>query len=419
MFAITCSSERLPDGRFQLLADENWRLKTRKQILLDGPFIEVWDQLLALGGLSHESQRAVLQQMGKEARTRLIATLTAFRRGGLVEFEANDGPPSATLAQPRLIKLHLELTHRCNFRCAACYLGARLQRAGADDSGEGTTDQWLQTIREAAELGCSFATVTGGEPFVRRDLLTLLEALSDHGIISEINTNASPITPEIAARLSTLLISGVSVTLYGYDESSAQQYSGNAPGYLAAMRAVHSLAEARVPVNVKYFTTRDNVDGFARVKRELEPLGIELSRIGHTIHADIFDGEQRGGELAAPNLPHPQVVQDRELPCHPTGRVLNIEPDGRIRACPKIGVHFGNVFRDGLRTVWEQSSGVKAFRAFWVDYCQEEGFVQGSRHGSLCPASAMLSKPNGLSQFRSRWQTWQQEEPYVQIGSSR
>ena len=57
--------ERLPDGRFQLLADENWRLKTRKQIFLDGPFIEVWDQLLALGGLSRQSQRAVLPPSGK------------------------------------------------------------------------------------------------------------------------------------------------------------------------------------------------------------------------------------------------------------------------------------------------------------------------------------------------------------------
>jgi len=100
--------------------------------------------------------------------------------------------------------------------------------------------------------------------------------------------------------------------------------------------------------------------------------------------------------------------------------VLNIEPDGRIRACPKIGVHFGNVFQDGLKNVWHRSSDVDAFRSFWVDYCKQEGFVQGASHGSLCPASAMLSKPNGLSQFRSRWQSWQQEEErYVQIGSPR
>src|SRR5215218_4013072 len=107
MFAITCSSERLPDGKFHLFANENWRLKTRKKLFLDGPFVTIWEQLLELGKLSHESQRAVLQEMSPEARSRLIATLAAFRRGGLLEFEADNEPPSATLARPRLIKLHL------------------------------------------------------------------------------------------------------------------------------------------------------------------------------------------------------------------------------------------------------------------------------------------------------------------------
>ena len=91
-------------------------------------------------------------------------------------------------------------------------------------------------------------------------------------------------------------------------------------------------------------------------------------------------------------------------PNNPTGTVLNIEPDGRIRACPKVSVHFGNVFRDGLRHVWERSSEMAGFRAFWIDYCKTAGFEKGTKHDVLCPAAAMLSQPEGLTQFRRQWQ---------------
>jgi MoaA/NifB/PqqE/SkfB family radical SAM enzyme len=406
MFAMTCSSERLPGGEFQVLANENWRLKVRKPVILKGALADLWEQLSAVAELSHQEQRSLLKQMDPRAKASLIVALSKFQRSGWIQFKAEYKSPAETLARPQLVKLHLELTHRCNFQCTACYLGSRLQRPGADASAEGTTEQWVRTIDEAGELGCTFATVTGGEPFLRQDVLTILRALSENGIIAEVNTNASPISRSIARQLRTLLISNVAVSLYGYDPQSAHEYSGNAPGHRASIDAIHHLAEAQVPLHVKYFATRGNVAGYEGLCRELEPIGIKPVLSGHAIHADIFDGNGLGHaeDLTAQDLPRLRVVQGGDLPCHPTGTVLNIEPDGRIRACPKVSVHFGNVFRDGLRHVWERSSEMAGFRAFWIDYCKTAGFEKGTKHDVLCPAAAMLSRPEGLTQFRRQWQ---------------
>ena len=61
----------------------------------------------------------------------------------------------------------VELTYRCNLRCAHCYIPHRSGR------GELSTDEWKGLLDQVAEAGCLYLLVTGGEPFLRRDALEL------------------------------------------------------------------------------------------------------------------------------------------------------------------------------------------------------------------------------------------------------
>jgi MoaA/NifB/PqqE/SkfB family radical SAM enzyme len=359
--------------------------------------------------LSHESQLSLLEGVEREIRARVMAAITTLSRSGAVELDsdfmldANEGLP----VMPRLRKLHLELTHRCNFACKGCYLGAKLTPVSASQAREGTTEQWLRLIGEAATLGCVRATVTGGEPFIRRDILEILDALSERGITFEINTNGSCISENIARALKRMLISSVEITLYGHDADSVLAYTGARAGYTATLKGIHHLAEQGVPLSVKYFATAGATQGFEAMRAELEAIGVPVKLTGHTIHGDLFEGELPKDGMSA-NIPQPLVTQERGLPCAPSINGLGIEPDGRIRACPKLTVHFGNAFEQGLEAVWQKSTDLRAFRAFWIEYCKSAGFVRGARLTSRCPAAHLLSKPNGLAEFRTAWTDWRQ-----------
>ncbi|HEU4727053.1 MAG TPA: radical SAM protein [Kofleriaceae bacterium] len=371
--------------------------------MLTGSAARLWEVVVAIAALPASEQRDMIDSLSPELRPRMIAALAKLARAGAIEI---DDPEDASLtdAKPRyrLRRLHLELTHRCNFSCRACYLGGRLAAAGDDPGGEVPIERWIALVHEAAALGCTTAVVTGGEPLLRKGITDLFAALSEHDIRFELNTNGSCVTPAVVQALRGSTVWSVEVSLYGYDAASHAGYSDVRGGYAATLRGVRLLSAAGVPVQVKYFATAPTAHGLDAVRAELEPLGVPVICKGHAIHGDIFEGRLPDAAIL-PELEKSMLVQDDELPCGPSFTTLAIAPDGEVRACPKLGIHFGNAFAEGLTAIWERSTELEAFRSFWVDYCHAKGYVRGARTTSLCPAAAALSHREGLVQLRTAW----------------
>ena len=88
-------------------------------------------------------------------------------------------------------------TMRCNLKCIGCY--------SANYSWEDkiTTEQFDRILTEAEELGIYFVVVTGGEPFLRKDLLQMYEKHS--GMLFLTYTNSTIIhNKKLAPRLAEL-----------------------------------------------------------------------------------------------------------------------------------------------------------------------------------------------------------------------
>ena len=70
-----------------------------------------------------------------------------------------------------------ELTLACNLKCLHCG-----SRAGHKRAGELSTGECIDVVRQLAELGTREISIIGGEAFVRKDWLTIIRAIRDHGI---------------------------------------------------------------------------------------------------------------------------------------------------------------------------------------------------------------------------------------------
>jgi MoaA/NifB/PqqE/SkfB family radical SAM enzyme len=398
---LRCDYARNEDGSYRISPHPLHQSYVLNPYQLAGSAARLWEVIVATAALPADKQRDVIDSLGAELRPRMIAALAKLARAGAIEI---DDPEDTTLAgakpRYRLRKLHLELTHRCNFSCRACYLGGHLTAAGDGPGGEVPMERWIALVHEAAAMGCTTAVVTGGEPLLRKGISDLFAALSQHDIRFELNTNGSCVTPAVVQALRSSTVWSVEVSLYGYDTDSHAGYSGVRGGYAATIRGVRLLAAAGIPVQVKYFATAPTAHGLDEVRAELEPLGVPVVSKGHAIHGDIFEGRLPDAAIL-PELEKSTLVQDDELPCGPSFTTLAIAPDGEVRACPKLGIHFGNAFTEGLTAIWERSTELEAFRAFWVDYCHANGYVRGARTTSLCPAAVALSQRDGLVQLRT------------------
>src|SRR3954468_11248256 len=101
-----------------------------------------------------------------------------------------------------------EITLACNLKCIHCG-----SRAGQRRAKEFTTDEATDVVRQLADLGPREISIIGGEAFVRKDWLTLVRAIHDHGIDCTMQTGGYKLSRDMleAAAKAGLLGLGVSV----------------------------------------------------------------------------------------------------------------------------------------------------------------------------------------------------------------
>jgi len=101
----------------------------------------------------------------------------------------------------------LEVTRRCNSRCAFCPIGNEKKEI---KEGEAGTDAMKRVLSQFAEMNIIAVSFLGGEPFLRKDVCELAEYSCQRGMITQVSTNGlnlGPIVGESTAAFDVIVIS--------------------------------------------------------------------------------------------------------------------------------------------------------------------------------------------------------------------
>ena len=107
------------------------------------------------------------------------------------------------------LSVHLDVTYRCNERCVHCYLDH-------DDKGEMTTAEIKNVLDQLAEAGVFFLVLSGGEVFMRRDFLQIVEHARKLLFNVKVKTNGVMIQEREARRLRELGVEQVQLSVYSH-----------------------------------------------------------------------------------------------------------------------------------------------------------------------------------------------------------
>ena len=125
--------------------------------------------------------------------------------------------------KPYLIALNL--TKRCNLRCAHCYLDATTKIGGGDD--ELTTEECSRLVDQIAEVNRgSLLVITGGEPLVRPDILDIARHAVSRGFMVVFGTNGMLIDDRMARDLVEIGVMGVGISI---DSLDPEKHNANPP----------------------------------------------------------------------------------------------------------------------------------------------------------------------------------------------
>lgn len=102
----------------------------------------------------------------------------AFFEGGITKLAVS----ALTKDAPAYVQFYV--TARCNLTCEQC----NIIYANADQE-ECTTDEARRIAENLAAIGTSVVLLTGGEPFVRKDIVEIARAMMQNGVHPRLQTN--------------------------------------------------------------------------------------------------------------------------------------------------------------------------------------------------------------------------------------
>ena len=141
-------------------------------------------------------------------------------------------------------------TMRCNLNCLGCYAGNYKKN---DDLPFEVVDK---IFSEAQEMGIYFITVSGGEPFFRKDLLDLFE--KHNKVYFQVYTNGSLIDKELAEKIVKLGNVAPVISIEGLEKENEQRRGEGI--FKKICQALDNLKEAGAIYGFSAMPTKLNFD---------------------------------------------------------------------------------------------------------------------------------------------------------------
>ena len=157
-------------------------------------------------------------------------------------------------------------TRRCNLSCRHCYSDSTARRYD-----EMSTDEAMDFLDDIASFGSPALLLSGGEPFIRPDILELVGAAGDRGLPVTISSNGTMVTPERARAVAAAGVRYVGISIDGR-EVEHDAFRGRRGAYRRSLAGIAALKAEGVRVGVRVTLTATAMaalpDIFAMVERE-------------------------------------------------------------------------------------------------------------------------------------------------------
>ncbi len=301
------------------------------------------------------------------------------------------------------LSVHIDLTMRCNERCVHCY--RTIERRP-----ELTAAEWTGVLDDVARAGTLYLTFSGGEVFLRHDLLALIEHARRLHFDVRLKSNALLITPDKAARLRALGVRQVDVSIYSPDPTAHDGVTGVPGSWARTLEGVGLLRDAGITVKLNCPLMKQSVGRYKEIRALADRLGV-LCGFDPMITAKN-DGDASPVALRISPQEFRQVLQDPlfnpeagkptsgDLPPHrpdldaiPCGAAHNacyISAYGDVMPCVALPIACGNVRDEPFEQIWHRSPEMVRVRAIRVGDLHTCSSCAASRFCARCPGQALL-----------------------------
>jgi len=270
------------------------------------------------------------------------------------------------------LRLSLFVTSRCNLQCSFCGWSRPQNQLGFNDMSFENFVRIMDRFRHAVRL-----ELTGGEPFLNKEIFDMIEYAHKQKIGVEMSTNGT-IIHNLLCRIISAPLSFLNISLDAYDSDEYRRMRGGSKRlFNTVVGNIRNLVEKRNKLNsvlrlaVSFVCTKANYRRIPNKVQLAEDLGVDIVNFQNLFPLEIspfledqclYDDDSDVWEviesventdsrltIVMPALYKRNIV---ERNCKDPFQYLSVDADGNIATCCTIAPHrkYGNVFYD--KDVW-------------------------------------------------------------------
>lgn len=240
----------------------------------------------------------------------------------------NDGIEFSDLPETtRAVFADMEVTTNCNLGCRYCYAASTAQQEELPDA------EWREVLTLLKSRGLRAVKVSGGEPFMYKDIATLLPWISSQ-FITSLNSNGFTIDGNRAEWLASLNLQEVQISLDSASPALHDRMRGSG-SWAVAMTAIENLVTAGVPLRLS--ATIGLANG-----GEIDALRTLALGVGAPLNLEVMKPVGRGQDLEASEYltdacfmesPRRAALEYMEVRCQAQLGLVALSHDGQLKPC--------------------------------------------------------------------------------------
>lgn len=306
----------------------------------------------------------------------------------------------AMLAQQRRFPYMatMELLTLCNYRCQHCYLPEH-------DHGGLQYGEIIDIFRQLREMGTISLVLTGGEIFLRKDILDIVRTARDMGFSVTLFSNASVLDERMILELANLHINAFSTTIFSLSEEVNDEITRTPNSLKPILHNIELMLQRKIRVEVKTPLTNLNKFAYRKLIPYCEERGIkyvpstlitskangDTSNLGLRLNANdlecVFD--EIDYLLQRSDL-EKEPFDENALPCPEIRRSLYIDCRGDVYPCNSFYFKVGNVRENDISYIWEHSEGYKRLNSITNNNLKQCKSCEIKEFCTRCPGHALL-----------------------------
>jgi len=323
------------------------------------------------------------------------------------------------LKQHGISELHFEVTGKCNLRCVYCYNYACRKK-----NDELSLDEIKKLIKETKEYG----TLTGGEPFMRKDFFEILNELK--GCYVAILSNGKVIDDDMILKIKKYpQIKEFKISLDGFNSHNEMRKGSE---WKQVVRTIKNLKKNNYRVVVNTIVLEQNQKDLYKLYKSLIKLKVDRWRVdmpfvlGNYVKnknkflppnpayytkkfAKIIGEHEKSNNsmiLEIFNLYKSQfkptntiTFVDNVHPCEYKRELLSMKPNGDVIFCPSLSFPMSNYRKAGsMKRIFSE----EAKHPFYALKMSDLEKCQGCRYIKICGGGCRANAIYDFNDFTER-----------------